>query len=112
MIPTQERRVSGRVPVDWVVKYYYEVPTANPRITRMVDLSEGGARLETFAPLIPGSSVAFQVVTPERHAIDVRAKVLYLEPRQQLPYHVGIKFTALSPGDRAILARELTRAVA
>jgi c-di-GMP-binding flagellar brake protein YcgR len=111
MTVNEERRTSRRVPVQCPVKYFY-LPSLNAPETRTLDLSAGGARIEAVDPLTPGASVAFQIITPEHHVVDVRAQVVHRSFEEYRPYRVGVRFTGLSAGDRAILAREILRAVA
>lgn len=103
METTFERRVSMRKRVRFQVKYFYLPPVANPPITHTIDLSCMGARIETLDPLKLGASVAFFIVTPDIQVIDARARVVYLEDAERPPYRAGVRFTHLSPSDRATL---------
>ena len=103
METTFERRVSTRKPVRFQVKYFYLPPEANPPIMHTIDLSSVGARIETLDPLKLGASVAFFIVTPDVQVIDARAQVVHLEDAERPPYHAGVRFTHLSPSDRAAL---------
>jgi len=102
-----ERRTAERVAVDFSVRYNYEPPSLTASNTRVLNLSRLGARMECYAWLIPGASIAFHIITPTHHVVDARGRVIYVEPREQPPYHVGVQFTALNPTDRSVLEHEL-----
>lgn len=114
MTMTGERRAARRVPVYCATGYSVPGPMSNAdwRATRVVDLSAGGACLEAVEPLTPGSELAFQILTADQHAVNVRAQVVHLDSREYRSYHLGVRFTALSASGRAILARAMLRAVA
>lgn len=112
METTVERRVVTRKPVRFQIKYFYLPPDANPPSTRTVDLSTEGACIETLDPLQKGASVAFFIVTPEKQVIDVRAQVVRMEYAERPPYRAGVRFTQLSPADRAVLQHAIERAAA
>lgn len=104
---SDERRSVARVPVNFSVRYHYEPPSLTAAQTRVLNLSQSGARMECYAWLVPGASVSFHIITPTQRVVDARARVVYIEPRAQPPYHVGVQFTALAPTDRATLHQEL-----
>ncbi|MBI5301824.1 MAG: PilZ domain-containing protein [Chloroflexi bacterium] len=104
-----ERRTVQRIPADFSVRYNYEPPSLMASQTRVLDLSLAGARMECYAWLIPGASVTFHLITPEHHVVDARARVVYIESRNEPPYHVGVQFTSLDAMDRATLENELGR---
>lgn len=103
MVPTFERRAVARKPVRFQVKYIYFPPDANPPKTCTIDLRTQGASIEALDPLQHGASLALFIVTPDDHAIDVRAQVVYLMSAEHPPYRAGIRFTHLSPADRVLL---------
>ncbi len=107
-----ERRAFKRFPVSCKVSYFYLPPSSNPPTFQTLNLSLGGACVEAPEPLVPGSSVAFHLITPSRYAADVRAQVVFSKPAKPALYHVGVRFTTLSTQDRAILADEIERAAA
>jgi c-di-GMP-binding flagellar brake protein YcgR len=107
METVMERRVSQRRRVPFQVKYFYLPPDANPPSTRVIDLSTDGACVETLDVFQEGAAVAFFIVTPENQVIDVRAQVMRMEPAERPPYRAGVRFTQLSPSDRAALQRAL-----
>lgn len=110
METTLERRGTARKPVRFQIKYFYLPPDANPPVTHTIDLSSEGACIETLDPLQLGASVAFFIITPENQVIDARARVVHLGCSQHPPYHAGVRFTYLSPSDRALLERALESA--
>ncbi len=104
-----DRRLAERMPVNFSVRYNYESPSLTTPQTHVLNLSLVGARMECYAWLIQGASIAFHMITPEHHVVDARGRVVYIEPREQPPYHVGVQFTSLNPADRTILENELGR---
>lgn len=68
----QERRVFRRMPADQVAVTAAFAPGPD---VRLVDLSRGGARFECERRLLPGSTVALRLVTPDG-TIVVRARVV------------------------------------
>lgn len=111
MSPYVERRAALRVPTQCVVRYFYLPPSLNPPSTRVIDLSLRGACIEVPDPLIPGSIIAFQIITSEHHVVDVRARVVYALPRQDVFYRAGVSFTHISETDPGSLEREIARAL-
>lgn len=107
-----ERRVAQRLPVGFSVYYNYEPPSLVRRQTHVLNLSLVGVKAECYASLIPGASIAFHIITPEHRVMDVRGRVIYIEPDEQPPYRVGIQFTAINHLDQAILENELARLTA
>ena len=105
-----ERRESPRRRVPFHVKYLYLPPEATPPSTRVIDLSANGACVETLDLFQEGASVAFFIVTPENQVIDVRAQVTRMERAERPPYRAGVRFTQVSPPDRALLQSALERA--
>jgi len=92
-----------RKSVRFQVKYFYLPPEASPPITHTIDLSSVGARIETLDPLKLGASVSFFIVTPDVQVIDARAQIVHLEHAERPPYRAGVRFTYVSPSDRAAL---------
>lgn len=102
-----ERRLAKRVPVRFSVRYNYESPSLAIPETHVLNLSAVGVRMECYAWLVPGASIAFHMITPEHRVMDARGRVIYIESHEQPPHHVGIQFTSLTPADRATLENEL-----
>ena len=112
MEAVRERRAAERKPVPFQVKYFYLPPEAHPPSTRVIDLSADGACVETLDLFQEGASVAFFIVTPENQVIDVRAQVMHMERAERPPYRAGVRFTQVSPSDRAVLQSALEHASA
>ncbi|MDE3089752.1 MAG: PilZ domain-containing protein [Chloroflexota bacterium] len=106
----RERRTAERRPVRLPVKYFYVPPEVNPPPTYTVDLSVGGACIETLDPLQPGASVAFFILAPEHQVIDARAQVVHTQSTEGAPYRAGVRFLRLPPADRALLERTIKSA--
>jgi hypothetical protein len=102
----RERRQSRRVPAHCPVQYFYTPPSAPAAHT--LDLSESGACLQAFDPLILGAGLSFLLLTSDRCIVDVRARVVHVQPGQDSPYHIGVYFTTISADGRASLAREIS----
>jgi len=102
-----ERRVLPRVSVQCPIKYFYLPPSPNPPETNLVDLTVEGARIEVPDPLIPGSVIAFQIITSERRVVDAHARVIHVQARPGTFFRVGVQFTVLSEEAHALIAREL-----
>jgi hypothetical protein len=68
----RERRVHRRVPADQLPVTAAFAPGPD---VRLIDLSRGGARFECERRLLPGSSVALRLVTPDG-AVVVRGRVV------------------------------------
>ena len=107
MLSTSNRRASHRVPVQCPVKYLYQPPTPQSLDTRVLDLGLDGACVQVPDPLIPGSAVAFVIITSEHQVIDVRAKVVHVRSDGSPLYRAGVCFVCVSEKDRALLAREI-----
>jgi hypothetical protein len=63
-------------------------------------------------PLIRGSVVAFQIITPDYQVVDACARVIHIQPSHDPFYLAGVYFTRLSENDRALLQREVQRTAA
>jgi hypothetical protein len=107
MLSNRERRESPRFSVDCPTKYFYLPPSPNPPETHVVDLSLQGACIQVPDPLIPGSVIAFQVITSERQVVDARARVIYVQAMPNAFFRVGVQFLLLSEDTRALIAREV-----
>ena len=107
MRSNHERRVLPRFSVDCPIKYFYLPPSPNPPETHVVDLNPKGARVEVPDPLIPGSVIAFQIITSERQVVDVRARVIHVQAKSNSFFRVGVQFLTLSDDACALIAREL-----
>ena len=105
-----ERRLSLRVPIQCEVKYHYLSPGSNSPPLHTIDLSLGGARLESLDPLVPGASVWFYLIPSDKSIFEAGAQVAHREPGNQPPYRIGVRFTQLSHESRSIIAREIERA--
>jgi len=103
----RERRALPRVAVQCPISYFYLPPSPTSPDTHVVDLSLKGARIEVPDPLIPGSVIAFQIITSERQVVDARARVIHVQPRADAFFRVGVQFTALSETARAQISREI-----
>jgi len=102
-----ERRASTRKPIRFPIRYSYLPPD-----NRTLDLSVEGACIETLKPFQKGASVAFFIVTPENQVIITRARVVHLQRAGYPPYRAGVRFTHLSPAERAALQNAIEHAAA
>jgi hypothetical protein len=107
---SEERRTAPRVQAPCTVKYFYLPPSPNPPDTHVINLSSCGACLEVPDPLIRGSVVAFQIITPDYKVVDACARVIHVQPGHHPYYLAGVYFTRLSENDRALLQHEVQRA--
>jgi len=107
-----ERRASTRKPIRFPIRYSYLPPEADPPDNRTLDLSVEGACIETLKPFQKGASVAFFIVTPENQVIITRARVVHLQRAGYPPYRAGVRFTHLSPAERAALQNAIEHAAA
>jgi hypothetical protein len=110
VLSERERRNVPRVSVQCPIKYFYLPPSANPPETHVVDLNLKGARIEVPDPLIPGSVIAFQIITSERQVVDARARVIHVLPEPNAYFRVGVQFLVLSDNACTLIARELESA--
>jgi hypothetical protein len=69
-----------------------------------------GARIEVPDPLIPGSVIAFQIITSDRKVVDARARVIYVQARQDAFFWAGVQFLSLGEDARTLIAREIAHA--
>src|SRR5262245_66002085 len=90
---TADRRVWPRIPAKEVPKLTAEL-TTGPDI-RLIDISKGGALFECSKRLVPSSTVALRIVTPDgTHIVRgrvVRSRIVRLE-RGGLGYEAAIAF--------------------
>ena len=107
MLSNRERRAFPRIGVQCPIKYFYLPPSPNPPDTHVIDLTLEGARIEVPDPLIPGSVIAFQIITSERHVVDARARVIHVQARPGSFFRAGVQFTPLSENAHTHIAREL-----
>lgn len=107
MLSQQERRTFQRIRALCPVKYFYLPPSPHPPETHILDLTPIGARIEVPDALIPGSVIAFQIITSERQVVDARARVVHVQPRSDAFYQAGVQFLTLSEDARARIAREI-----
>ena len=110
MLSDHERRTLPRVSVQCPIKYFYLPPSPNPPETHVVDLNVKGARVEVPDPLIPGSVIAFQIITSERQVVDLRARVIHVQAEPNAFFRVGVQFLVLSANAHTLIARELESA--
>ena len=110
MLSERERRNVPRVSVQCPIKYFYLPPSANPPETHVVDLNLKGARIEVPDPLIPGSVIAFQIITSERQVVDAHGRVIHVQAEPNAFFRVGVQFLALSDTACVFIARELESA--
>jgi hypothetical protein len=106
----RERRTMQRVSVQCPIKYFYLPPSANPPETHVVDLNFQGARIEVPDPLIPGSVIAFQIITSERQVVDANGRVIHVRAEPNAFFRVGVQFLRLSEDAHTLIARELESA--
>jgi hypothetical protein len=110
VLSNRERRTLPRVSVRCPIKYFYLPPSSNPPETHVVDLNFQGARIEVPDPLIPGSVIAFQIITSERQVVDAHARVIYVLAEPNAFFRVGVQFLMLSENAHTLIARELESA--
>ena len=106
----RERRTLRRFSADCPVKYFYLPPSPISPETHVVDLNLKGARVEVPDPLIPGSVIAFQIITSERQVVDAYARVIYVQAEPTAFFRVGVQFLMLSENAHTLIARELESA--
>ena len=70
--------------------------TGGGRECRIMDLSETGAFIESFVPLVTGSEVTLQFQLPNGHMVCAAGVVKY----HQFKIGFGLEFTELSASDR------------
>ena len=105
-----KRRALPRFSADCPIKYIYLPLSPNPPETHVVDLNFQGARIEVPDPLIPGSVIAFQIITSERQVVDAHARVIYVQTEPNAFFRAGVQFLMLSENAHTLIARELESA--
>ena len=71
-----------------------------------VKLSEGGVEFNSAAAFAPGSRVALKMVLmPRASGLLLRGKVTHCDKQADGSYEIGTDFTAMSDGQRQLLAR-------
>jgi hypothetical protein len=98
-----ECRMSPRVPVTYPILYFNAPVNAPP--TRMLDLSETGAQLESLRPLPIGAVVSFIVIARKNEAVEARANVIHVSPTTNDMYRVGVRFCSVAADLRSLLPR-------
>ncbi len=102
-----ERRNDPRVEVSHPVLCFTDM-YSRPKCASTVDLSLGGARIETLYGLISGETVEITIaIRPQ--AITCRGKAIYVSGLDDGSMKAGIKFEDLSEHDRLYLRQYLSQ---
>src|SRR5437867_7992858 len=95
-----ERRQYQRVPVCCLSKFSTEQKTVSDAV--VLDLSLGGCRVHSIAPVLPGTQVGLQITLPNHPAPFVVKQALVRWARQR---EFGVSFMNLRPEDQEPLRR-------
>ncbi len=100
-----ERRGHPRVSVSHSALYFSDI-YPRPRVASTVNLSLGGAKIETPYRLISGEGVEISIAI-QRQAIKCKGKVIYVIESTRGKTQAGIQFKELSKPDKLYLRQHL-----
>lgn len=104
-----EQRKSDRL--DTLNILYYQIIGADERYTaygmgRTLNASESGLLLEVHDPLEPGQALQLTLGL-EEDLVELRARVVRVDPAGEGVHHAGIQFVELDDRGRRVLTRYL-----
>ena len=95
-----DRRQHRRVPVCYLSTFSTEKKTVGNAV--VLDLSLGGCRVHSVAPVDPGMQVDLQIALPNQPAPFAVKRALVRWARQR---EFGVSFMSLRPEDQGVLRR-------
>ena len=101
-----ERRVHPRVEVSHPVLYFTDI-YPRPKVARTVDLSLGGAKIETPYSLISGERLEISIAVHPQ-VIKCRGKVIHIQWRNDERLRAGVQFGELSNLDKLYLGQHIS----
>jgi hypothetical protein len=106
MVSATGTRRSPRFPARHLVSFsrtrFGELVEPMVHLARTVDLSAGGARLETDSALAAGDHLTLQIAVGNQ-IVEVSATVVHVRPLDTDLYATGVEFDRLSDEERAAL---------
>ena len=104
-----ERRRYSRIEASHPVLYYSDI-YPRPKVAATLDLSLGGARIETRSCLMQSEGLAISIAI-QPHVIKCRGKVMYVLDSEGERLRAGVRFDGLSSQDSISLGQYLSSIV-
>jgi c-di-GMP-binding flagellar brake protein YcgR len=101
----RDRRRYPRFSASHYVRFKYNGRT---RTSNTLDLSLGGAKIETVFPMKVGDVIQVSIVIGG-NTISPRGKVVHGKEFPELRYNAGFNFETMEPGDQDYLVEYLTK---
>ena len=101
----RDRRRHPRFPASHYVRFRYNGRT---RTSNTLDLSLGGAKIETVFPMKVGDVIKVSIVIGG-NTISPRGKVVHGKEFPELRYNSGFNFETMEPKDQEYLVEYLTK---